>query len=91
MRAGELARAPSLLLFWNAMCIYCPVAPSSSQEVIFSRARGAELAISPENFSTPPVRTLGDRGAVAQKRGLWKSKGTEPEGSIEDLQAMVLN
>lgn len=72
MRAGELATAPSLLLFWNAMCIYCPVAPSSSQEVIFSRARGAKLAISPENFSTPPVRTLGDQGAVAQKEAFGK-------------------
>lgn len=75
MRARELARAPSLLLFWNAMCIYCPVAPSSSQEVIFSRARGAELAISPENFSTPPVRTLGDRGAVAQKKRPLEKQG----------------
>lgn len=40
MRTEELATGPSLLPFWNAMCIYCPVDPSFSQEVIFSRARG---------------------------------------------------
>lgn len=40
MRTRELATPPSLLLFWNAVCIYCPVDPSFSQEVIFSRDRG---------------------------------------------------
>lgn len=25
MRTRELATPPSLLLFWNAVCIYCPV------------------------------------------------------------------
>lgn len=73
MRAGELATRPCLLLFWNAKCIYCPVDPSSSQEVIFSRARGDWRVISPEN-STPPVRTLGIKGP-------WLKRPLEKRGT----------